>query len=240
MEKKQYKTLYQPVSDEAMERLVRVMNDTPTIVKLANADWEITALKPAVQNLIAQEACDINKVEKASFEDVCKCFAQNLPSVVRIITLALLNDKERIEKDYQRVYDTIMWESEIKDWGTLLIQVLQLIDVGFFFSDYRIDTDVPPDVFSKEDDDGRSKEIISRTEWGQMIDFLRANPYVSKEEYLWQWTIPQVKLASLDYSHVEHLSEEQAKAEKNRKNAVRIDNVMDLVNDLGIPVFNTK
>ena len=71
-----------------------------------------------------------------------------------------------------------------------------------------------------------------------MIDFLRANPYVSKEEYLWQWTIPQVKLASLDYSHVEHLSEEQAKAEKNRKNAVRIDNVMDLVNDLGIPVFN--
>ena len=73
-----------------------------------------------------------------------------------------------------------------------------------------------------------------------MIDFLRANPYVSKEEYLWQWTIPQVKLASLDYSHVEHLSEEQAKADKNRKNAVRIDNVMDLVNDLGIPVFNTK
>ena len=73
-----------------------------------------------------------------------------------------------------------------------------------------------------------------------MIDFLRANPYVSKEEYLWQWTIPQVKLASLDYSHVEHLSEEQAKAEKNRKNAVHIDNVMDLVNDLGIPVFNTK
>ena len=35
-------------------------------------------------------------------------------------------------------------------------------------------------------------------------------------------------------------TEEQAKADKNRKNAVRIDNVMDLVNDLGIPVFNTK
>ena len=109
-----------------------------------------------------------------------------------------------------------------------------------FFSDYRIDTDVPPDVIGKEDDDGRSKEIIARTEWGQMIDFLRANPYVSREEYLWKWTIPQVKLASLDYSHVEYLTEEQAKVEKNRKNAVHIDNVMDLVNDLGIPVFNTK
>ena len=133
METRQYKTLYAPVSDEAMERLVRVMNDTPTLVKLANAEWEVTALKPAVQNLIAKEACDINKVEKASFEDICKCFAQNLPSVVRIITLALLNDKERIEKDYQRVYETIMWESEMKDWGTLLVQVLELIDVGFFF-----------------------------------------------------------------------------------------------------------
>ena len=133
MEKKQYKNIYQPVSDEAMERLVRVMNDTPTLVKLANEEWEVTALKPAVQNLIAKEACDINKVEKASFEDICKCFAQNLPSVVRIITLALLNDKERIEKDYQRVYETIMWESEMKDWGTLLVQVLELIDVGFFF-----------------------------------------------------------------------------------------------------------
>ena len=73
-----------------------------------------------------------------------------------------------------------------------------------------------------------------------MIDFLRANPYVSKEEYLWKWTIPQVKLASIDYSHIEHLSEEQAEVEKKRKNAIRIDNVMDLVNDLGIPVFNTK
>ena len=71
-----------------------------------------------------------------------------------------------------------------------------------------------------------------------MIDFLRANPYVSKEEYLWQWTIPQVKLASLDYSHVKNLPEAQAKAKKKKKNAVHIDNVMDLVNDLGIPVFN--
>ena len=133
MEKIKHKNIYQPVSDEAMERLVRVMNDTPTLVKLANAEWEVTALKPAVQNLIAKEACDINKVEKASFEDICKCFAQNLPSVVRIITLALLNDKERIEKDYQRVYETIMWESEMKEWGTLLVQVLELIDVGFFF-----------------------------------------------------------------------------------------------------------
>lgn len=133
IEKPKYKTIYEPVSDEAMERLVDVMNDTPTLVKLAEKEWEITALKPAVQNLIAKEACTIVKVEKASMGDILKSFDGNLPSVVRIITLALLNDKERIEKDYDKVYDTIMWESEMKDWGRLLYEVLNLIDVGFFF-----------------------------------------------------------------------------------------------------------
>jgi len=73
-----------------------------------------------------------------------------------------------------------------------------------------------------------------------MIDFLRANPYVTKEEYLWHWTIPQIKLASYDFSHVEYLSEEQAKKEKARRNAIVLDNPMDLVNDLGLPIFNKK
>lgn len=71
-----------------------------------------------------------------------------------------------------------------------------------------------------------------------MIDFLRANPYVSREEYLWKWTVPQIKLASYDYSHVEYLSEEQAKVIKRRKNAVVIDDVMGFMTDLGVPVFN--
>lgn len=73
-----------------------------------------------------------------------------------------------------------------------------------------------------------------------MIDFLRANPYVTREEYLWQWTIPQIKLASYDFSHVEYLSEAQAKKEKARRNTIVFDNPMDLVNDLGIPIFNKK
>lgn len=133
MEKNKYKTIYQPVSDEAMERLVDVMNNTPTLVKLAGVDWAVTALKPAVQNLIAKEACTINKVENASMGDVLKSFDGNLPSVARIITLALLNDKERIAKDYDKVYDTIMWESEIHDWAKLLFEVLNLLDVSFFF-----------------------------------------------------------------------------------------------------------
>lgn len=121
------------VSDEAMERLVEVMTDAPTLVKLANAGWEIKALKPAVQWEIAKIACEITKEEKACFGDVIKSFSGNLPNVIRVVTLCLLNDKKRIAEEYDKVYDTLMWESEPSEWATLLFEIYQKIDVGFFF-----------------------------------------------------------------------------------------------------------
>lgn len=121
-------------SDEAMEKLANVMTNAPTLVKLANSGWEITALKPAVQWLIAKEACDIKKVENATFGDILGNLAMNIPSVARIITLALLNDKERIEKEYQSVYDTIMWEGSPSEWANLLYEVLKMQDIEFFFA----------------------------------------------------------------------------------------------------------
>lgn len=37
-----------------------------------------------------------------------------------------------------------------------------------------------------------------------MIDFLRANTFVSREEYMWEWTIPQITLSSIDFTRVEY------------------------------------
>lgn len=119
-------------SDEAMEKLVRVMTDAPTLVKLADAGWEVRALKPAVQWEIAKIACDIHKVENATYGDVLKGFATSLPDVVRVITLALLNDKKRIEEEYDLVYDTLMWESNPSEWANVLLEILNLQDIGFF------------------------------------------------------------------------------------------------------------
>lgn len=119
-------------SDEAMERLVQVMSDSPSLVKLANTEWAITALKPAVQWEIAKIACEVHKVENAHYGDVLKGFATNLPAVVRVITLALLNDKERIANEYDKVYDTLMWESKPNEWATLLFEILNLQDISFF------------------------------------------------------------------------------------------------------------
>lgn len=69
-----------------------------------------------------------------------------------------------------------------------------------------------------------------------MTDFLKANPYVTKEEYLWDWTVPQVKLSSFDFTHTVFLSEEEAKKSKAKK----IDSADDLINDLGIPITALK
>lgn len=67
-----------------------------------------------------------------------------------------------------------------------------------------------------------------------MVDFLKQNPYVTREEYMWEWTIPQIRLASYDFTHVRYLSEEEAKM----RNA-KVCNLEEggMRNDLGIPIF---
>lgn len=129
-----------PVSDIAMARLAQIMNDSPTIVKLQGTEWKITALKPGTQWLIAEEACKIIKGENLSMGDVIKEFATNLPSVAKVITLALLNDKERINsEEYQKIFDQLMWgKYGMRDWITLLVEILNLIDVDFFFASTNV------------------------------------------------------------------------------------------------------
>lgn len=130
------------VSVDAMERLAKVMNDTPTIVKMSNTEFAITALKPGTQWLIAEESCKIMKAEQGNFKDVIKQFAINIPSVVHVITLAILNDKNRIFEDYksrkyseeyQSVYDTIMWETSPDNWLSLLVEIMNMLSMDYFF-----------------------------------------------------------------------------------------------------------
>ena len=49
-----------------------------------------------------------------------------------------------------------------------------------------------------------------------MIDFLRANTWCSQEEYKWRMTVPQVRLASMDFTHIEYLSDEEKKNQQNK------------------------
>lgn len=129
-----------PLSNEAMSRLAQIMNDSPTILKLYGTEWEIRSLKPGTQWLVAEEACKIVEKENMSMGDVIKQFSLNMPSIARVLTLALLNDKDKIYgAAYKQVYDELMWgDYEVKDWATLLYEILNLIDVDFFFASTNV------------------------------------------------------------------------------------------------------
>lgn len=70
-----------------------------------------------------------------------------------------------------------------------------------------------------------------------MIDFLKAHPQITRDEYLWEWTVPQVELATIDNTHMEYLSEEQAKIERGRVMAEDMNSEENLMNDLGISIL---
>lgn len=130
------------VSLNAQERLAEILTDSPRLVSLNGTEWEIRALRMGTQYLIAQEVVKINKVESATYGDIVKQFAVNIPSILKILTFALLNDKNKIFKDgnehngfseiYEATYNTLEWECNVSEFGNILLETLQLLDTSFF------------------------------------------------------------------------------------------------------------
>lgn len=132
-------TIFTAVSNDAQKRLLQIMNDSPSIVKLNETkEWKITALKPAVKWRIAEVARKI-KESNSDTESVLMEMANSMPLLAEVLTLALLNDKERIESDeFKQIYEMLMWETDDKNWGNLFLEVLGLLDVDFFFTNIEL------------------------------------------------------------------------------------------------------
>lgn len=130
------------VTLDAQARLAEILSDSPRLVSLNGTEWEIRALRMGTQYLIAQEVIKINKVENATYGDVVKQFAVNIPSMLKILTFALLNDKNKIFKDgnehsgfselYEATYNTLAWDCEVSEFGNIFLETLQLLDISFF------------------------------------------------------------------------------------------------------------
>ena len=128
---------------EAQEKLARVMNNTPVSFESKIGKLKLTALKPAVQWLIAEKSVDIQKSEDGNMADMIRHFAKCVPAVVEIITLAVLNDKDKIFENYEErkysdeyraMYDKIMWETDQSEWLGILLQIFELLSYDFFFN----------------------------------------------------------------------------------------------------------
>lgn len=123
---------------DAVMRLAQILNDSPKMIKLGGREFALKPLRMGAQWLIAEESCKIAKADE-SFTDVVKKFASNIPSVIRCICIAILNDKEKIEgKEYQDLYDFIQWETNSVEWMGILVEVLQMLDYNFFFQGCEI------------------------------------------------------------------------------------------------------
>lgn len=126
---------------EAQELLAHVLNNTPVPIVIGDETYHITSLKLGTMNLIAEESVKIQKAEEGNMVDVFKQFAQSVPSVIKCLCYAILNDKNKIFKDYskrehsdeyQALYERIEWESDRATWLDVLAQILQRLDIGFF------------------------------------------------------------------------------------------------------------
>ena len=49
-----------------------------------------------------------------------------------------------------------------------------------------------------------------------MVDFLKANPYVTMDDYLWKLNPCLMKLMAMDNTRVHYLSEKAAKKERDK------------------------
>ena len=69
-----------------------------------------------------------------------------------------------------------------------------------------------------------------------MVDFLKANPYVTMDDYIWNLNPCLVKLMTIDNTRVRYLTDK----EKERKKSMVYDGAKGATNDLGIPIFTGK
>lgn len=126
-----------------MMRLSEVINDTPTIVEIGGKKYNITALKIGTQILIAEETSKVQKHQEGNMVDVFKSFANSIPAVIRCIAFAILNDKDKIYKDYSKrefseefyaTCEKIEWESDRQQWMSILVEIIRKIDISFSFT----------------------------------------------------------------------------------------------------------
>lgn len=71
-----------------------------------------------------------------------------------------------------------------------------------------------------------------------MVDFLKANTYVTMDDYLWKLNPCLMKLMAMDNTRVHYLSEKAAKKKKGK--VLDGSNLDALKNDLGVAIFDGK
>lgn len=130
------------VGEESQNRLAAILADAPSIVKFAGTEWEIKPLRFGTQYLIVNEMCRLKDLEHRNYDDAITGLLNTIPSLCKVLTLVLLNDKSLIyqngdsnagfSKIFKKTYETVMWNAERNDLGNIIKECILLIDTTFF------------------------------------------------------------------------------------------------------------
>lgn len=157
---KEQKTKELLVCEEAQTRLAEILSDAPSLIKFAGTEWEIRALRMGTQYLIANDICQLAKQEHSNYDDALQGLAASIPAIARMVTMVLLNDKNKIfqngdvnqgySKLFKRTYDTVLWNASRTDMGNLLQECILLLDVSFFMEALGIFQSLQQEVTRKK------------------------------------------------------------------------------------------
>ena len=109
----------------------------------------------------------------------------------------------------------------------------------FFYGGSGYAPDIQSERNGEEEDeekDSRTEVIRSVSEVGDIVDFLKANPFMTMDDYLWKYSIPMIKIMGMDNSHVNYLSEKQVEDRKFKTVDVNGKSTEELNNDLGMAI----
>lgn len=109
-----------------------------------------------------------------------------------------------------------------------------------FFSSCRFYAHDDARLRAQDEEDDKTYIEAAHSQIGEMMDFLKAYPFITIEDYRWKLSVVEVRLMSYDASRIIYLSDKESKKQRTVKTAQRVDNPMELMTDVGVPVFNDK
>jgi len=119
---------------EIEKRLSDTMLDRGTPVDIAGKTYEIRALKMYTRWLISECINDMEIAENETINIVESMFS-DIPLLVKILTYAILRDKEKIEDKelYNKTYDELMECDNMQEYLNALTVVIQKMEIDWFF-----------------------------------------------------------------------------------------------------------
>lgn len=125
------------LSRESREKLIEIMADSPTLFKFEGTEFEVRALHNGTLIKICEEAIGIKEIETKEGDrtaSVMVAMATQIPILCRVVTYALLNDLDKINKHFDEVYNIILNKTTQKDLLDIFYEIIQKLDVSFFFA----------------------------------------------------------------------------------------------------------